>query len=259
MPPAPLHDQDRETAAALAGNGSVFAHSESPELLHENTHSTPHGEQASFDGGDPKQAPNPAFYRVLDIVISICMMLFLLPVFVAVAIGIVLADPGPVMFAHRRVGKGGKEFFCLKFRSMYLGAEERLKEILASNPELRAEWAKDQKLESDPRITRIGGFLRKTSLDEMPQLLNVLRGEMSLVGPRPIVRDEVARYGRRITSYYLVKPGLTGIWQVSGRSETTYRRRVAADVLYSQRKSPAFDTQIMLATIPAVLLGRGSK
>ena len=196
--------------------------------------------------------------RLIDIAIALVALIFLTPLLLVIALIVLICDPGPVIFQHRRVGQGGKTFGCLKFRSMYVGAEDRLKAILASDPELRAQWERDQKLDRDPRITRIGAVLRVTSLDELPQLINVIRGEMSLVGPRPIVAAEVPRYGRFIQSYYRVRPGLTGLWQVTGRSSTTYRRRVATDVFYARSRSILFDTKILFATIPAVVAGRGS-
>lgn len=208
---------------------------------------------------DPDAAPEVrGMPRVIDITIALVALVFLTPLLVVIALIVMICDPGPVIFKHRRVGQGGKTFGCLKFRSMYVGAEERLTKILAANPELRVQWERDQKLDNDPRITRIGAVLRVTSLDELPQLINVIRGEMSLVGPRPIVAAEVPRYGRFIQSYYRVRPGLTGLWQVTGRSSTTYRRRVATDVFYARSRSLLFDTKILFATIPAVVAGRGS-
>jgi undecaprenyl-phosphate galactose phosphotransferase len=195
--------------------------------------------------------------RLLDIVGAVALIIFLAPVMVLTAIAIYVVDPGPVIFAHQRVGRNGRAFPCLKFRTMYVGAEGRLGELL-KHEHLRREWERDQKLSRDPRITQIGQFLRVTSLDELPQLFNVLVGAMSLVGPRPIVMDEVPRYGRFIASYYSVKPGLTGLWQVSGRSSTTYRRRVAADVIYVRSKCIFLDLRILAATLPAVLGCRGS-
>jgi len=141
---------------------------------------------------------------------------------------------------------------------MVVDSEQRLKELLASNPDARAEWARDFKLRRDPRITPIGNFLRKTSIDELPQLLNVLRGEMSIVGPRPIVEGEIERYGRYFADYSRVKPGITGLWQVSGRNNVHYRRRVALDVTYARNKSLALDLRILAMTVPAVLLAKGS-
>jgi len=196
--------------------------------------------------------------RVVDVCFSLTLLAFLAPLMLAIAIAIFVFDPGPIIFAHRRVGRNGIPFQCYKFRSMYVGAEQRLEALLAADPERRNEWERDQKLADDPRITRVGGFLRVTSLDELPQLVNVLNGDMSLVGPRPIVHSEVPRYGRFIGAYYSVKPGLTGLWQVTGRSNTSYRRRVASDILYARSKSLSFDLRILAATVPAVIAGRGS-
>jgi exopolysaccharide production protein ExoY len=198
------------------------------------------------------------FSRLLDVVIAALLLVLLFPVMMLVAVIIYLVDPGPVIFAHQRIGRDGKAFPCLKFRSMYVGAEQRLKNILDADPVLRQQWERDHKLAVDPRITKIGKFLRVTSLDELPQLFNVLIGDMSMVGPRPIVAGEINRYGRFIVFYYSVRPGLTGLWQVSGRSSTSYRRRVASDVLYARTKSLGFDLKIMAATVPAVLAGQGS-
>jgi len=195
--------------------------------------------------------------RLLDLTIAITMLIFLLPVMLVLGALIVAIDPGPVIFAHKRVGRAGRMFNCYKFRTMYVGAEARLEAILAVNPVLREEWARTQKLAEDPRITWLGSWLRMMSLDELPQLFNVIAGDMSLVGPRPIVRNEIGRYGRHIQCYYRVRPGLTGLWQVTRDDATSYRRRVAADVLYDRRKSLKFDLKILVATIPAVLLGRG--
>ena len=149
-------------------------------------------------------------------------------------------------------------FKCLKFRSMLVDADRRLQELLAQDPVARAEWERDHKLRDDPRITALGSFLRRSSVDEIPQLFNVLRGEMSLVGPRPIVAAEVPRYRRYINHYCSVTPGITGLWQVSGRNDVSYRRRVALDVTYARSKSLLFDLKILAATVPAVLLRKGS-
>lgn len=204
------------------------------------------------------QAPVNAVTRAIDITVSLCMLVLLLPMMAMAALGIAVTSPGPVIFRQARIGQNGQEFGCYKFRTMRIDAEPHLARLLETHPELRREWASNQKLARDPRITPIGRILRHCSVDELPQLINVLRGEMSLVGPRPIVRSEVPRYGRYITSYMSVRPGLTGIWQVTGRNDTTYRRRVAADVLYSRRKSLWLDFRILLMTIPAVITGRGS-
>lgn len=208
-----------------------------------------------FDAASRAQNP---LSRPLDVILASLMILGFLPLFLLVMIAIWLDDPGPVVFSHRRVGYKGRMFPCYKFRSMYVGAERRLEEMLREDPELRRLWERDHKLHADPRVTRIGRILRVSSLDELPQLFNVLRGEMSLVGPRPIVRAEIARYGQYINHYYAVRPGLTGLWQVAGRSSVSYRRRVAADVKYARVHSLAMDLRILVATIPSVSMGRGS-
>jgi lipopolysaccharide/colanic/teichoic acid biosynthesis glycosyltransferase len=196
--------------------------------------------------------------EAMNALTAIIALLFLAPVMLAVALAVFMQDGGPMVFAHRRIGKGGRYFHCLKFRSMAVDAEQRLADLLASDPEARAEWEKDHKLRNDPRVTRLGAFLRKTSLDELPQLFNVLKGEMSLVGPRPIVDAEVVKYGPRFASYCAVKPGITGLWQISGRNDTTYRTRVALDAVYARRRNVLMDSYIIAATVPAVLLRKGS-
>jgi len=182
---------------------------------------------------DLKQQRDAAQYlviRFLDIAIALVALAFLAPLLLLVSLSVFVADPGPVLFRHRRIGKHGVPFFCLKFRSMAIDAEERLRDLLLRDPEARAEWERDHKLRNDPRIVGIGRFLRKSSLDELPQLLNVLAGEMSLVGPRPIVVAEIERYGRYFENYCAMRPGITGLWQICGRNDVSYRRRVALDV-----------------------------
>jgi len=195
--------------------------------------------------------------RALDVAIAIFGILFLLPLFIAVAL-VLTFQSGPILIAHRRIGRGGRRFNCLKFRSMIVNAEERLVQILRDDPAAREEWLKNHKLRNDPRITPVGGFLRRSSLNELPQLFNVLRGDMSIVGARPIVEAEIVRYGRRIRNYYSVKPGITGIWQVSGRNDVEYRTRVAMDCLYAKSARPSLYLWLVVATIPAVLSRRGS-
>jgi lipopolysaccharide/colanic/teichoic acid biosynthesis glycosyltransferase len=194
----------------------------------------------------------------MDVTIVLLALLFLLPLMVVIALAIVAQDGGPVFFAHRRIGRDGRPFYCLKFRSMAIDAESRLGALLASDPIAREQWARDHKLRSDPRVTPLGAFLRRSSLDELPQFFNVLRGEMSVVGPRPIVEAEISRYGRRFRHYCAVKPGITGLWQVSGRTDVDYRARVAMDCLYVRSKSPRLYVWIIVATVPAVLMRRGS-
>jgi exopolysaccharide production protein ExoY len=196
--------------------------------------------------------------RLFDISASFALLLFLAPLMIVVATLIVVTNPGPVIFGHKRLGRNGRTFHCLKFRSMVTDSQERLAQLLASDPEARREWERDHKLKNDPRITPIGAFLRKSSLDELPQLFNVLRGDMSLVGPRPIVLDEVRRYGRYFSHYAQVRPGITGLWQISGRNNTTYRRRVALDVAYSRSRSLPLNLKILFMTVPSVLLAKGS-
>lgn len=195
--------------------------------------------------------------RVLDVAIAVSALLFLMPLIFLVAFMLAMQG-GPIMFSHRRLGQGGRYFYCLKFRSMVVDAEERLQRLLQNDPEARREWLADHKLRNDPRITRFGQFLRRSSLDELPQLINVLRGEMSIVGPRPIVEAEVARYGHHIASYFAVKPGITGIWQVSGRNDVNYRTRIAMDCLYAKSIAPALYLRLVILTVPAVLMRRGS-
>jgi undecaprenyl-phosphate galactose phosphotransferase len=163
-----------------------------------------------------------------------------------------------VFYRHQRVGREGKLFYCLKFQTMVPNAEEVLQHLLAADPELRAEWERDHKLKDDPRVTPLGRFLRSTSLDELPQLWNVLKGEMSVVGPRPVTREEMLRYGRNAVIYQLVRPGITGLWQVSGRNFVEYRRRVAMDVLYVKRQSLVLDFWILLKTIVVVVTRHGA-
>lgn len=196
--------------------------------------------------------------RGLDVAASGALILLLLPLLLVVSAAVFIADPGPVFFGHVRLGRGGRAFRCWKFRTMVVDAEARLQALLASDVDARAEWERDHKLRSDPRVTKLGRFLRKSSLDELPQLVNVLLGTMSLVGPRPIVLAEVSRYGRYFADYCRVRPGITGLWQVSGRNDVDYRRRVALDVAYARSKTIQLDIRIVLLTVPCVLLTRGS-
>ncbi|SFM75704.1 exopolysaccharide production protein ExoY [Methylobacterium pseudosasicola] len=197
--------------------------------------------------------------RGLDIGVAATALFLLLPLMLVIAALVWAGDRKAPIFRHTRLGRDGRSFGCLKFRSMVLNGEAVLAAHLAASPRARAEWAATHKLSHDPRITAIGQVLRKTSLDELPQLWNVLRGEMSLVGPRPIVQAEVARYGRAFSTCFAVPPGVTGLWQVSGRSDTTYAERVALDLDYASRWSLRRDLSIMLRTVPAVLAQRGSK
>lgn len=195
--------------------------------------------------------------RVLDVIAALIAILIFLPFLMLSALAIKLSAPGPILFVQRRVGRDGTLFPCLKFRTMVVNSQDVLDALLTSSPEARIEWDRDQKLRNDPRITPIGAVLRKSSLDELPQLFNILAGHMSVVGPRPIIEAEICRYGARFGAYCSVRPGLTGLWQVSGRNEVSYEARVRLDALYARRKSPLYDLSICLRTVPAVLASRG--
>ena len=218
----------------------------------------PRRNEARSNTGRPRRDLSPGLTRAIDVCIAGLALVFLAPLMGIIALICRLSDPGPVFYGQLRCGKGGRMFRCLKFRSMVVDADRRLEDLLNSDPAARAEWTATHKLISDPRITPVGRFLRKSSLDELPQLINVLRGDMSLVGPRPIVPGEIIHYGRYIAQYYLVLPGITGMWQVSGRSETNYRRRVALDLLFIRRRSLYLYTKILVLTVPAVLLRKGA-
>lgn len=196
--------------------------------------------------------------RLIDIAIALLAIVFAAPLLVAVALAVWLCDGGPPIYGHERKGLGGTPFRCLKFRSMSVNADEILPVHLAGDPAARLEWARSRKLQKDPRVTPIGDFLRRSSLDELPQLFNVLRGDMAIVGPRPIVADEVPLYGARYAVYCSVRPGITGLWQVSGRSDVAYRRRVAMDTVYAKNKSLWWDVKLITLTVPALLLAKGS-
>ena len=204
------------------------------------------------------EQPLPRFIkRAFDVAVSGSLLVLISPVMLVLAV-MVKRDGGPVFFGHGRIGKNGTVFKCLKFRSMIHNSQAVLERHLAENPEARAEWAADHKLKSDPRVTRFGEFLRSSSLDELPQLINVLKGEMSLVGPRPIVQGEVPKYDRDIAHYYRVSPGITGLWQVSGRNDVTYDQRVQMDSWYVRNWSLWHDVAIMCKTIPALLKRSGA-
>jgi exopolysaccharide production protein ExoY len=186
------------------------------------------------------------------------LLMVLSPLMLVLLVAVSAQDGAAPFFAHRRYGRGGRTFLCYKFRSMAANADARLARLLATNPAARAEWMLDHKLRNDPRVTRLGVFMRKTSLDELPQLFNVLRGDMSFVGPRPIVAAEVARYGKHFRDYCSIRPGITGIWQISGRNDTGYRRRVAMDSLLARRLTPRLYAQVLIGTARSVLTGRGA-
>jgi len=201
---------------------------------------------------------NHTVKRFIDLFVVIIGGLIILPFLLIVAVLIKIDSPGAVLYKQKRVGKNGKHFSTYKFRSMAKDADERLRKLLESNPELKEEWEKTHKLHNDPRITRLGKILRRTSIDEFPQLINILKGEMSLVGPRPIVDAEIEKYGEDFNRVFSVTPGLTGMWQVSGRSDANYTERVAYDIYYLQSWSVWLDLWIIFKTFGAVLIGKGA-
>ncbi|MES2144165.1 MAG: sugar transferase [Pseudomonadota bacterium] len=196
--------------------------------------------------------------RVMDVTLATVAILLLAPLLVGLAFLVQSTSPGPVLYGHSRVGFGGRTFKCWKFRSMVINGDTVLANHLRKNTAAQAEWNENQKLRHDPRVTPLGRVLRKLSLDELPQLFNILLGDMSIVGPRPIVTEEVRRYGPSLGHYLRTRPGLTGMWQISGRSDVGYRQRVLLDRFYVRNWSLAKDIWIILRTIPAVLWSRGS-
>jgi len=195
--------------------------------------------------------------RLLDVTGSIVLTLVFSPLILAILV-LMRRSGGGVIYKHRRVGRDGKMFECLKFRTMVPNADQVLRDLLERDPALKAEWLRDHKLRNDPRITRLGRFLRRTSLDELPQIWNVLRGEMSLVGPRPVIREELLRYGRNVGAYLAAKPGITGLWQVTGRNNIDYRRRVVLDTYYVRNQNLFLDLYILFKTTGVVLGGSGA-
>jgi exopolysaccharide production protein ExoY len=189
---------------------------------------------------------------------ALLMLVLLAPAMALIALIVWYQDRGPMLFGHYRIGRNGRPFRCYKFRTMVCDSERVLRELLAADPEARAEWERDQKLRNDPRVTPIGAFLRRTSLDELPQLYNIWRGEMAFVGPRPIVAKELDRYGPWKRHYLSVRPGMTGLWQVSGRNDTTYDERVALDRDYVEQHSWVLDTLIVARTLRVIASRRGA-
>jgi len=223
------------------------------------------GQIVSFDGIGGIEMVNQRHFRILmiekqvmDKVLALVAFVLLSPFFVIVPVLVKLTSKGPVFYRQSRLGKKGRPIRVWKFRSMYEDADERLKTILESDPVRRAEWEANFKLADDPRVTPLGKFLRKTSIDEFPQLFNVFAGDMALVGPRPIVEKEVPHYGAAYDTFSSVKPGITGLWQASGRSDTDYARRVALDTHYVLNWSPWMDIWILFRTVGAVLFMRGA-
>ena len=196
--------------------------------------------------------------RILDVIFAAALLVLAFPFALLIALAIVLETPGPVFFVHARIGKDRRQFRLWKLRSMVVDADAVLEQYLKQHPELRSEWSTSHKLKDDPRVTRVGRLLRRSSLDELPQLLNVLRGDMSMVGPRPIVEDEVPKYGPAFSLYSGVLPGLTGLWQVSGRNDTSYRKRIELDSEYIQNWTVRKDLVVLLKTVRVVLFGHGA-
>ena len=198
------------------------------------------------------------FKRLFDILFSLSVLILFAPVYLLLAFLIALSSPGPIFYVQERVGKNRKRFYCLKFRTMVENADDILLEIMENSPHLRQEFEDNFKLKQDPRITWIGRFLRMTSLDEFPQFWNVLKGDMSVVGPRPLVEEELPRYGRHINKILTIRPGITGLWQVSGRNDIPYPRRVQIDLYYANDKNLWMDMWIIFKTIGVVIFPKNN-
>lgn len=196
--------------------------------------------------------------RCLDIFLCLIAAPIVLPVSLVIAVAIKITSPGPIFYGHKRIGKNHTQLKCWKFRSMCIDADKKLKEILATDPVRAAEWEKDRKFTDDPRVTKLGKFLRKTSLDELPQLWNIFIGQMSFVGPRPVTEPELSKYGQFADYVLSVKPGLSGMWQISGRSDTGYEERITLDTYYIQNWSMWLDIWIIIKTIWVVINGKGA-
>lgn len=220
-----------------------------------NTHMDVSTEQIS-----PKETEAKRTYfavkRVFDVILTSCALIVLSPLFLLIAIAIRLDSRGPIIYGHQRIGKNGIPFKMYKFRSMVINADQLIDSF---TPEQKKEYYENFKLEKDPRITKVGNFLRKTSLDELPQLINVLKGELSLVGPRPIVEAELEKYGAQKEKFLSVTPGVTGYWQANGRSDTTYEQRIEMELHYVDHASFALDLKILWDTVGAVLKRKGAK
>jgi exopolysaccharide production protein ExoY len=196
--------------------------------------------------------------RVFDVSAAACGLVFISPIFLLIMLLVKLSDRGPAFYGHRRIGHNGQTFRCLKFRTMVVNGDAVLKEHFRNNPAAQEEWRLTRKLQNDPRVTAVGSVLRKLSLDELPQLINILRGDMSIVGPRPVVEEELELYEASAIYYLRARPGLTGLWQISGRNDVSYAQRVAFDTHYVKNWSMVRDISIIAKTIPAVCLSRGS-
>jgi exopolysaccharide production protein ExoY len=252
-----LRDRGQISATDLSSNPDFLYPPDLRVIEDKSSASTRMRRLAAHEISKTARVSHPCSKRIFDLIAASLLSLLFLPLVLVIILTIRLGG-SPVLFRHRRIGREGRVFHCLKFRTMVPNAEEVLRRLLDAHPEIRDEWTQNHKLRHDPRITMIGRFLRFTSLDELPQLWNVLRGDMSLVGPRPIVRAELLRYGREVALYLAVKPGLTGLWQVKGRSTTTYRRRVAMDKYYVMHQNMMLDLYIVIATAGAVLRRAGA-
>ena len=203
-----------------------------------------------------KQYFKKDFYKIIKTIFDLFFALIILivgfPIFLIIALLIKLSSRGPIFFLQERIGKNKKTFNCIKFRTMHPEAEDILENLIVNNEALRKEFQETHKLKNDPRITNIGKFLRKTSLDEIPQFLNVIKMEMSIVGPRPIVKKEILKYGKSYKKVISIKPGITGLWQVSGRNNLSYKRRVTLDCLYVDNMSPIIDLRIIIRTFGVI-------
>ena len=193
--------------------------------------------------------------RAIDVIISIIGLIVLSPIFLILAIIIKLDSKGPVFFAHTRYGKDGKKFKMYKFRTMYENAQDMINDF---TPEQMKEWKENSKLQDDPRITKVGKFLRKTSLDELPQIVNIIKGDLSIIGPRPVIEEELEKYGDNKDKFLSVTPGLTGYWQANGRSSTTYEQRMEMELYYIDNISPKLDVKIFFKTIESVIKKEGA-
>ena len=189
---------------------------------------------------------------IFDLFFGLIFLVVGSPIFISIALLVKLSSRGPIFFLQKRIGKNKKTFNCIKFRTMHPEAEDILENIMVNNEDLRKEFEENHKLKNDPRITNIGKFLRKTSLDEIPQFLNVIKMEMSIVGPRPIVKKEILKYGKSYKKVISIKPGITGLWQVSGRNNLSYKRRVILDCLYVDNMSPIIDLRIIIRTFGVI-------
>lgn len=197
--------------------------------------------------------------RILDILFSLAILILLSPLFLLIACMIRMTSTGKAIYYQKRIGRGGVYFHCYKFRTMYQNADAILQDILTKDGDKRKEWEETHKLKNDPRVTPFGDFLRKSSLDELPQFWNVLKGDLSVVGPRPVVQEEIDKhFGQKAEKIFSVRPGITGLWQISGRSDTTYSNRIALDEYYVEKRTFLTDIKIIALTIPRMISKKGA-